>query len=173
MFAAGDLLISVRHLNTIFVADPLSWRIKWLMTGPFVGQHDPDFLPNGHILLYDNRLSGETPKLGNSRLVEIDPLTKSVVWTFEGEGETAFYAHSRGEQQMLPNGDILYVDPYRGRVLEIAPKAGNRLVWEWVNVIQPGLVGLGSDVQRVARDAVDWLGQPCDVPVSTAAATRP
>lgn len=169
MFAAGDLLISVRHLNTIFVADPVSWRIKWLMTGPFVGQHDPDFLPNGHLLLYDNRLSGETPKLGNSRLVEIDPLTKTVVWTFEGEGETAFYAHSRGEQQMLPNGDILYVDPYRGRVLEIAPKAGNRLVWEWVNVIAPRQVGLVTDIERFPMDRLPWVGSACPDQVANAA----
>ena len=161
MFAAGDLLISVRHLNTIFVADPATWRVKWLMTGPFVGQHDPDFLPNGHIMLYDNRLSGETPKLGNSRLLEIDPATKIVVWSFEGEGETAFYAHSRGEQQLLPNGNILYVDPYRGRVLEIAPKAGNRLVWEWVNLIAPHEVGLITDVERFVTARLPWVGTPC------------
>ncbi len=167
MFAAGDLLVSVRHLNTIFVADPSTWQVKWLMTGPFVGQHDPDFLPNGKILLYDNRLSGEKPKLGNSRLLEIDPQTKSVVWTFEGEGETAFYAHSRGEQQMLPNGNILYVDPYRGRVLEIAPKAGNRLVWEWVNLIAPHQVGLVTDVERFPLDRLPWVGSPCPDQVAT------
>ncbi|MGD9510386.1 MAG: arylsulfotransferase family protein [Geminicoccaceae bacterium] len=168
MFTAGDLLISVRHLNTIFVADSATWRIKWLMTGPFVGQHDPDFLPNGHILVYDNRLSGEQPKLGNSRLVEIDPLTKSVVWTFEGKGESAFYAHSRGEQQMLPNGDILYVDPYRGRVLEVAPKADNRLVWEWVNLIAPHEVGLVTDVERFAPERLPWVGTACPDQIATA-----
>ena len=167
MFAAGDLLISVRHLNTIFVADPSTWQVKWLMTGPFVGQHDPDFLPNGKILLYDNRLSGEKPKLGNSRLLEIDPQTKSVVWTFEGEGETAFYAHSRGEQQMLPNGNILYVDPYRGRILEIAPKAGNRLVWEWVNLIAPHQVGLVTDIERFPLDQLPWVGSACPDQVAT------
>ena len=169
MFAAGYLLISVRHLNTIFVADPINWRVKWLMTGPFIGQHDPDFLPNGHILIYDNRLSGERPKLGNSRLLEIDPLTKTVVWSFEGDRETAFYAHSRGEQQMLPNGDILYADPYRGRVLEIAPREGNRLVWEWVNLIAPHEVGLVTDIERFPKDRLPWVGQPC--PNQVAAAT--
>jgi hypothetical protein len=168
MFAAGDLMISVRHLNTVFVADPKSWAVKWLMTGPFVGQHDPDFLPNGHILLYDNRLSGVKPKLGNSRLLEIDPATKAVVWSFDGKGDSAFYAHSRGEQQMLPNGNILYVDPYRGRVLEIAPQSDGRLVWEWVNVIAPNEVGLITDVERFAKDRLPWVGEACPNEVATA-----
>jgi hypothetical protein len=161
MFAAGDLMLSLRHPNTIFVVDPTDWRVKWVMTGPFLAQHDPDFLPNGHILVYDNRITGPTPRLGNSRLVEIDPATRQVVWTFEGEGGHAFYAHSRGEQQFLPNGNILFVDPYGGRLLEIAPHASKKIVWEWVNLIEPGSVGMITDVQRVPREAVDWVSQPC------------
>jgi hypothetical protein len=168
MFAAGDLLISVRHLNTVFVADPATWAIKWLMTGPFVGQHDPDFLPNGHILLYDNRVTGLTPKLGNSRLLEIDPATRAIVWSFEGTGDQTFYAHSRGEQQALPNGNILFVDPYAGRLLEIAPAAGNRTVWEWVNLIAPGEVGLITDVERVPQSALPWVGSACEKPAAVA-----
>ena len=164
MFAAGDVMISVRNLNTVFVADPADWTVKWLMTGPFVGQHDPDFLPNGHIMLYDNRLTGVTPRLGNTRLLEIDPLTRAIVWSFEGTGDQVFYAHSRGEQQLLPNGNILIVDPHGGRLLEIAPAAGNRTVWEWVNLVGVGEVGLVTDVQRVARDALTWVGKPCDGP---------
>ena len=162
MFAAGDLLVSLRHLNTIFVVDPDEWRVKWLMTGPFLAQHDPDFLPNGHILVYDNRITGPTPKLGNSRLVEIDPATRQVTWTFEGEGKRAFYAESRGEQQLLPNGNILLADPYGGRLFEVAHNAGSKLVCgEWVNLVEPGLVGMITDVQRVPRGALKWVGQPC------------
>ena len=134
------------------------------MTGPFVGQHDPDFLPNGHIMVYDNRLTGVTPRLGNTRLLEIDPLTRAIVWSFEGKGDQVFYAQARGEHQLLPNGNILLVDPHGGRLLEIAPAAGNRTVWEWVNLLGDGAVGLVTNVQRVARDALPWVGQPCNGP---------
>jgi hypothetical protein len=133
------------------------------MTGPFVGQHDPDFLPNGHIMLYDNRLTGAVPRLGNTRLLEIDPVSRAIVWSFEGTGDQVFYAHSRGEHQLLPNGNILLVDPHGGRLLEIAPAAGNRTVWEWVNLLGQGEVGLITGVQRVARDALPWVGTPCSV----------
>jgi len=47
--------------------------VKWWRTGPFLRQHDPDFLPNGHILVFDNRLGGRDHRFGESRIVEIDP----------------------------------------------------------------------------------------------------
>lgn len=161
MFEAGDLLVSLRHLNSIFVVEPGPWQVKWVMTGPFLAQHDPDFLPNGHILIYDNRITGDTPKLGNTRLIEIDPTSRKIVWAYEGAGEEAFYAPSRGEQQLLPNGNILIADPYGGRIVEIDRADGNKAVWEWVNLIQPGLVGMVTDVQRLPRAALGWIGQPC------------
>ena len=163
MFKAGDIMLSLRNPNTLMVVDPETWIAKWVMTGPFLGQHDPDFLPNGHVLLYDNRITGTTPRFGNSRLIEIDPATKEVVWSFEGTGNQPFYAKARGEQELLPNGNILISDPHHGRVFEIAPGAGNRTVWEWINMTKPGLVGLVTDVQRVPRASVDWLDKSCPV----------
>jgi hypothetical protein len=55
LFEAGDMALSLRNLNTILIVDGRNWRIKWTMTGPFLQQHDPDFLPNGHILVFDNQ----------------------------------------------------------------------------------------------------------------------
>lgn len=172
MFKAGDIMLSLRNPNTLMVVDPETWTAKWVMTGPFLGQHDPDFLPNGRILVYDNRITGTSPRFGNSRLIEIDPASKEVVWSFEGTGNQPFYAKARGEQQLLPNGNILISDPHHGRVFEIAPSADNRTVWEWINLVKPGLVGLVTDVQRVPRSIVDWLDRPCPVPPTDEAAPQ-
>jgi hypothetical protein len=160
-------------LNSILVVGDDDWRVKWTMTGPFLGQHDPDFLPNGRIMIYDNRITGERPRLGNTRLIEIDPATRKVAWTFEGDADQAFYARKRGEKQLLPNGNVLIADPLNGRLLEIAPAHGNKTVWEWVNLIEPGWVGLVTDVQRVPRDRATWLGQPCSGPLGVASGGRP
>jgi hypothetical protein len=162
MFRAGDIMLSLRGPNAVIVVEPKTWRVKWVQTGPFIGQHDPDFLPDGRILIYDNRITGSTPKLGNSRLVAIDPATHAVVWSYEGRGEQAFYGESRGEQELLPNGNILIADSHHGRVFEIASRAGNRTVWEWVNLVEPGRAGLVTDVQRISRSAAAaWLGRSC------------
>ena len=62
MFEAGDLMVSLHEIATVAVLDGATRRMKWFMTGPFFGQHDPDFLPNGNILLYDNRITGPRPE---------------------------------------------------------------------------------------------------------------
>src|SRR5260370_508482 len=52
-------------------------------------QHDPDILPNGHILVYDNlggMVDGDRPE-GRSRILEIDPMTQKIVWKYEGGPE--------------------------------------------------------------------------------------
>jgi hypothetical protein len=76
------------------------------MTGPFLRQHDPDFLPNGHILLFDNRKGGPGREFGFSRILEIDPATRRVVWSYVGSGQEPFYTDARGKQQPLPNGNV-------------------------------------------------------------------
>src|SRR5689334_13365481 len=112
------------------------------MTGPFVGQHDPDFLPNGHILVYDNRRGGADQALGPSRLLEIDPATRGIVWSYQGSDRERFYSEGRGKVQLLPNGDLLAIEPDGGRAFEVARGSPDRIVWEYVNLVQPGLVGV-------------------------------
>ncbi|MGL4279410.1 MAG: arylsulfotransferase family protein, partial [Albidovulum sp.] len=53
-FEAGDLMLSLRTHNLIFVVDPDTWKVKWHSTGPWVRQHDPEFAPDGTILVFNN-----------------------------------------------------------------------------------------------------------------------
>ena len=90
-------------------------------------------------------------------------MTKQIVRVFEGKGEEAFYASERGEQQRLPNGNLLLEDPFGGRLVEIAPDTGYDVVWEWVNLVEPGFAGMITDTQRIGEAAAsDWVGRPCD-----------
>ncbi len=54
MFAAGDLLLSVRELNMLVVTDPGVQRIKWHHVGPWIRQHDPEFKAGGLISVFNN-----------------------------------------------------------------------------------------------------------------------
>jgi hypothetical protein len=161
MFAAGDIMISLRNLSRIAVLDGGSWHVKWVMDGPFFVQHDPDFLPNGHILLFDNHFTVHGKTGGRTRLLEIDPTTQQVVWSYGNADGEAFYSDTKGKVQKLPNGNVLTVWPEEGRVFELAPAHGNRIVWDFVNLIEPGKVGLVVDVERYGQDGMSFLGQPC------------
>jgi hypothetical protein len=157
LFQAGDLMLSLRNNNTILVVDGQTRRIKWAMTGPFLFQHDPDFIPNGNILVFDNRRTGGTPRLGYSRVLEIDPNTRQIVWSYEGTDAEPFYTDIRGMQQLLPNGNVLVVEAQRGRVFEVARGSDNRIVWEYVNVVQEGFVGLVTAAERVSLEQLTFL----------------
>jgi hypothetical protein len=162
MFKAGDLLIDLRNLQTVIVVDGESRKVKWAMTGPFFGQHDPDFAPNGRIIVFDNRITGGAPQLGYSRLLEIDPATRQVVWNYEGSDAEPFYTPIGGKVEWLPNGNILAADPQGGRLFEVARgPEGNRIVWEHVNQLEPGRVGMVFDVQREPAITAPWVGAAC------------
>jgi hypothetical protein len=161
MLEAGDLMVSLRNLATVAVLDGRTWRVKWSMTGPFFGHHDPDFLPNGNILLYDNRLTGNQPQLGYSRVLEIDARTREIVWEYVGTDEDPMYSSLGGKVQLLPNGNVLAVEPQGGRIIEIARNNGDDVVWEFVNLQEDGLAGMVFDGLRFAEDELDFVGKPC------------
>ena len=76
----GDLLISIRNLNTVAVMDAATTRIKWIASGLTIRQHAPSYLGANSILVFDN-LGGPAEK-GGSRLVKIDLASHAVATLF-------------------------------------------------------------------------------------------
>ncbi len=69
-FRGGNLLISVLMLDTIAVVDPNKETIVWALTGMWRQQHQPTILPNGRMLLFDNKAGTEV-----SEVMELDPFS--------------------------------------------------------------------------------------------------
>jgi len=135
VFEPGDLMVSLRNINTILVVDPETWKVKFQFTGGVLRHHDPDFVPGDKILVFDNRnlnpLQPEDQRY--SRIVEIDARTGTHREFFRGQGQTHFYTPAMGRQQLLPNGNLLITSTQQGRAFEVDP--GGSLVWEFNNVI--------------------------------------
>jgi hypothetical protein len=123
LFKAGQVLLSSRTLDAIAVLDPDARRVTWAARGVWKSQHDPEFLDNGHLLLYDNAGLEE-----QTRILEYDPVTQAIPWAYTNENSTRFRALSRGMKQRLANGNSLIVDPDNRRILEVT--AGKEPVWE-------------------------------------------
>ena len=157
LFRPGDILVSFRDMNTVAVVDRESQTLKWALTGPFVRQHDPDFLSSGHLLVFDNR--GHSGEGGGSRVLEIDPLSQRVVWAYGGDAAQPFFTRTRGAQQRLPNGNTLVTDSNSGRIFEVTP--GGEIVWNYLNALAPRQgqprVGLVQDAARFQREELPFL----------------
>jgi hypothetical protein len=122
LFKAGQLLISPRHLDAIAVLDPESGRVVWAARGTWRAQHDPSFLDNGHLLLFDNRGSPRS-----SRVLEYDPQTQAYPWSYPDDKGRPFLSSIRGMCQRLPNGNTLIVNSDGGEVFEVT--ADRDVVW--------------------------------------------
>lgn len=128
----GQVLLSFRDIDTIAILDLEQEKIVWALRGTWLGQHDPDVLPNGNILLFDN--VGNFGPGGRSRVIEIDPLTAAEAWRYAGSAEQPFESNVRAAQQRLPNGNTLITESTGGRLFEVTQDG--RIVWEFINPIR-------------------------------------
>ncbi len=121
----GQLLVSIREIDTIAVIDTLSCKVVWRW-GPdeLQKQHHARLLDNGHVLTFDN---GQ--ERGESRIVELDPKEKRIVWQYTGSDADPFFSPTRGACERLPNGNTLITESDNGRVFEVTPDA--EIVWEY------------------------------------------
>lgn len=151
LFARGNLLISLRELDLVAIVDPEAARVVWAQRGPWRRQHEPSLLASGRILLFDNRGHG-----GFSRLLEVDPLSGALGWTWEGDPPPSFASRIAGTCARLPGGTTLVTESVPGRAFEL--DAEGRIVWEFRTPHRAGrggeLVAMLFEVQRLPLGAL-------------------
>jgi hypothetical protein len=158
LFAKGNVLTSLLTIDTIAIVDMQKGKIVWAATGRgnnlWKKQHDPTPLPNGNILLFDNR--GFQKK---SRVLEFDAKRGRVVWQFTGESGERLWSRTCGTSRLLPNGNILITESDNGRALEITRNGG--VVWEYYNPFRAGedneLIATLFELERLDPDYFPWL----------------
>lgn len=160
LFEEGDLLVSLRNLNLVFVVDPDDGTIKWHTDAPFLLQHDPDFLGNGWIGILDNASDFifRGTMLGGSRIVAIHPRKDSIEVRFPTEHSDPFYTAEQGKWQQLRNGNMLLTESRAGRIVEVTPEG--RTVWEWIHTPYDEkhvpAVTEGTRYNLTEDDIADW-----------------
>jgi hypothetical protein len=162
LFDAEDLLVSLRVANLIFVFDPDSGDVKWHTSHPFIHQHDPDFVGDGWIRVFDNNtdLAGRGKMLGGSRIIALKPHTNSTKVLFPTRQSDPFYTRFRGKQQSLENENMLLTEARAGRVVEI--DTTGRTVWEWIHKsTDDSKVPIVTKASRHALTREDVASWPC------------
>jgi hypothetical protein len=92
--------------------------------------------------LFDNL--GHNNVGGPTRILEIEPQSGRVAWSFAGQSRR-LRSERAGGQQRLPNGNTLISEDDRGKLLEVTPDG--QTAWEY---------GDGR-VHHATRVRKDWL----------------
>jgi hypothetical protein len=158
----GDVMVSLRHINTVAIIDRETKKFKWEMTDfGWGGQHDCQKLENGNIILFANGCNTYEGHQ-HSRIIEIDPATKEEVWVYKSNPVSHFYSHHISGQERLASGNTLICEGLWGRLFEVTP-AGD-IVWEYISPHQ-GKTFTGDDSNwvfrafRYAKDSAEIAGR--------------
>lgn len=162
--------------------------------GQIIGQHQAHMIPRGlpgegNLLIFDNGgaagygalIQGLRDAQGNalgawpnkfrlfSRILEIDPVTKQVVWEYkqpnlsqdlDGDGkilgnEKLFFSNLMSGMQRLPNGNTLITEADVGRIFEVT--TSGEVVWEYVPTWFDATAFMGVSVYRAYRIPASWV----------------
>ncbi|HMB68228.1 MAG TPA: arylsulfotransferase family protein [bacterium] len=158
LLRTGSAVVSFNRINVVGVVDLEKPELTWAIAGLTSRNHDPTFLENGNLLLFDN--SGGTD--GHSRVLEIDPFTQELVWSYDGDEENGFFSECCGTNHRLPNGNTLITETGAGRVIEVTPH--REIVWEFLNPHRGGengeLIAYIPEMLPLPKDQpLDWLNR--------------
>ena len=128
--ADGDLLVSFRQTSTVGIVDRSSGEFSWKWgPGEISHQHNPTYLDNGHVLLFDN--GPHRRGVSHSKIVEVDPSNNQIAWEYRGDPPISFFSYHISGAERLPNGNTLICEGAPGRIFEVTPS--KEVVWEYIN----------------------------------------
>ncbi|CAN4273221.1 Arylsulfotransferase-like [Methylophilaceae bacterium] len=144
----GDLLISARHLSTLFLYRPSTNKILWHQTGPWMNQHSVDFVDNHRISVFSNNVVSGPISKENAFLSKKDV---NRVYIFDFDNNLASQPYEKllsvarpitmfeGRAQVLSDGGLFIEETNYGRQLRFTHDA---MLWSRVNDYDVSRIGL-------------------------------
>ncbi len=142
----GDLLISARHLSTLFLYRPSTGRIVWHQTGPWMNQHAAAFVDDHSISVLNNNIIAAAPldqpfvRAGDTnQFMVFDFRTGAVTRPFKLLIEAARpVTMTEGRARLLPDGGLFFEESNSGRLLRFTRDG---LMWSFVNDVADDRIG--------------------------------
>ena len=145
----GDLLISARHLSTVFLYRPSTNKVLWHQTGPWMNQHSVDFVNDHQISVFDNNVIAGVPK--EHAFLTSGEINRVYLFDFENGQLSQPYAGllaqarpvtiTDGRARVLPDGGLFLEETNSGRHLRFTR---DRLLWSRVNDYDETRIGIIS-----------------------------
>lgn len=187
-FNPENIIADGRQTNITFIIERKTGNIVWKLgpdyttpetkrLGQIIGQHHAHMIPvglpgAGNILLFDNGGSagygipnpGSPTGVNNalrdrSRVIEFDPLTLEVVWSYPKMGPGPggnLYSSFVCSAQRLVNGNTMITEGGSGRIIEVTPEGDT--VWEYLSPFTGGMMKTNM-MYRAYRVPYEWVPQ--------------
>ena len=183
-FAPNNVIVSSREASLLAIIardGSIVWKLgpNFLESdatraiGQIIGQHHAHLIPKGlpgagNLLVFDNggssgygEPSGMAPRgtgvyaRASSRVLEIDPTTLSLVWSYTAGNQ--FFSTNISGMQRLPNGNTLITEGAGGRLFEVT--SDRQIVWEFMNAPPNAASRTPATIYRAYRVPYAWLSQ--------------
>lgn len=150
IYGPSSILICLRHQHRIAVIDWNKKEVIWAWgLGQLSGPHDAHYLDNGNILVFDNGVANQ-----QSRIIELDPIEKEIVWQYQAPNPSDFYTLGKGSNQRLPNGNTLIANSDNGEAFEVTPDG--EIVWRFL-CPHRNKSGQRATILRITRYEHDFI----------------
>jgi len=164
----GDLLISLRQRSTVFLYRPSVNKILWLSTGPWLNQHDANFVDNESISIFGNDVfdTGKDMRLiGDSNNIYIYNFSDNSIKTPFKKimAKTEIETLTEGLAYPINQDEFFIEESNHGRLIKINR---NSVLWELVDRINKEEISLTSWSRYLKRpegeDLINNIGvQKC------------
>jgi len=143
----GDLLISARNLSTVFLFRPATGKILWYRTGPWINQHDANFVDSHRISVFGNDVLRNVPRAytfandsGVNQVYIYDFQTDSIATPFAALLTSSRVRSVTEGRATVGEGDSLFIeDSNAGRHLRFRD---GKLLWSRINWYDQNRIGL-------------------------------
>lgn len=137
--ADGNILCSLRSVSAVLIISRQDKSILWHLDSKTVAQqHCASELDNGNILIFDNGAFRHHESFQFTRAIEVDRLSKKLVWSWNDPSKERFYSPFMGSVQRLAKriptsarGNTLICESAFGRIIEVDDE--DNVCWEYVN----------------------------------------
>jgi hypothetical protein len=154
-----DLLISLRSISTVLLYRPATNKIIWLKTGPWLRQHDVDFIDSRRIGVFGNNI------IQNELNVKlIDGHNEEYIYDFKTDAITTPYTEFlknakvstpfEGRSDILANGDLFIEETGKFRLLRGDSKS---IKWQFVSSIDQSSVSALSWTRFISKEEFNKL----------------
>ena len=160
-FQRGDIMLSSKHLSTVFLYRPKNNSIVWIKTGPWLNQHDVDYLGNGMFSIFGNdtfrynKVDTHDVFLSENNKIYIYNFKSDKITTLYEKTMTEIKTPTQGLHEILDNGDVFIEDTDNFRLTRLSKKNKR---WDYFNYLGENKIGSIHWSRYLKEDyKFDWM----------------